>query len=1453
MIKRFWMGLVTVLMAIAITITISYAWFINGYDVDPLATGESTEAYYYGGTGTEEDPYIITTPRHLYNLAWLQYLGIYNDPKKLNGSTEFKPTYFKLGVADKAGTLDMSGWPLPPIGTTKYPFIGNFNGNGWTIENLTTTNTWDEFGSKHPSMVSNESGNGVYKFEKENCSVIGFFGAIGAYDDSVISDSYSTGYTCDTTNNKVYNFYLKDNKVHTSYSSTLIGAVAGYVNATIEDVGVIKPNLNIQAQGVTSTSLSSKTSSNISDFAVVGYAEEEFTTQKTKSSTIIYNPTYDYAHFNFNGMGDKNDWGGSIDMSSLYTRINSRLNNSTLSSYVTQEIIYNYDHDDINVKSSPSSTHYYKEYSNGSGAYLTQNKPGYNGYDYLTGLYKNVVSVTKTDDVENGYTISNGTNVYLDITSERTSTNSLDFTVSLDTDGTNNKRVWVYKNKSLYTYNEDDGYKYYLNYTNDGLAVSKTSSTEWNYDETHGFYITSGSDYYLSYVNNKFDLFYNVYLISDSNGNYVKRVNGTITNTKNINEATRWYISDNEGTLLNYLYDISDTNYRLGINNNSLIAGNVNTVWSTNGNNLYSNDKYLKFDGNNWTIETRNTFYIQYDNHYLSLSDGNLSDQNKVNATIWSFTDSLNTVGGSGKIFYNDNGTIRYLKYNNGLDTTTDSNDSNITWNRDERGIYYNDNGSFKYLMYKNGWGAIEPSINAIDAYYISYNGTYLNADGTSAVTGSATAETIWYVDSNYNVFTGINGTNYYLYTDTTWKIKINTNTNNQYQYKKYNNTIRYLYSGNQYYYISLNDNGWIESSSALDLAWTQAYAYDYGNSPIASLGTNFAYLSKVSETSGSIATSANTNIIERSSAVEKASLFNYIPLNTNSDYSVKESNTGYIMSGGHSGNSGSLTGVDIRVAGEAQSYNTSGRLYSSYSNHKITNVYTYDGSLHKIDESKYEKYQASKTSMESTLKQHESAIGGVHFITSEISTERLVTASSVMINGKSYTDYQMPENSIDFNLAKKGYINFFATLYYPGSTTFFSLHKITRDKDQNITAINHIVSIYKSNSDKTADYVYEYENIDPNTGYKFSNNSNTAPSGYTKVFSTSWIETPTFSKSDYDNTTNDSRYANNGWWMAKLFYFEIPVNEGEYALGSVNGRDGGYLLYLDIGANAAPVDRTIITEQTKTTQESLSYVNGIQILAEGSSYTNDANSCVAAISSLQGEVNIERVNNTISFKNDNSVLLNLNSSYKAEGITLSGASLVALDSKETYKNILKYIDYNRATDKLYYTTIYNDGNNNTSYDCYRVENGVKTQITDTSNQAEWGILTIVDGAGSPTSLANFENIKNKTYGKTEVLSYYTYIDTANLSTLIETIDMNIQEDSKVKAPSTSDYTYEHSYSVVGYSIEITPNGLIVYFNSNVTISGPTSNVVTITSNSNSYTFSFNAKEADNSNKKITI
>lgn len=103
-------------------------------------------AYFAYGNGsplnneTGDKPYGITTPRHLYNLAWLTYLGYFNDKPQM---------YFELGE-----NIDMTGWALPPIGTETFPFTGNFNGQGYVISNLTVSNNYADFGVKHPAKVT---------------------------------------------------------------------------------------------------------------------------------------------------------------------------------------------------------------------------------------------------------------------------------------------------------------------------------------------------------------------------------------------------------------------------------------------------------------------------------------------------------------------------------------------------------------------------------------------------------------------------------------------------------------------------------------------------------------------------------------------------------------------------------------------------------------------------------------------------------------------------------------------------------------------------------------------------------------------------------------------------------------------------------------------------------------------------------------------------------------------------------------------------------------------------------------------------------------------------------------------------------------------------------------------------------------------------------------------------
>ena len=78
--KRIALLIMSFFCFIGITIAISWAWFLNNELVTPDVSGYSASAYFAGGDGSEENPYQIASPKHLYNLAWLQYLGVFNQP-----------------------------------------------------------------------------------------------------------------------------------------------------------------------------------------------------------------------------------------------------------------------------------------------------------------------------------------------------------------------------------------------------------------------------------------------------------------------------------------------------------------------------------------------------------------------------------------------------------------------------------------------------------------------------------------------------------------------------------------------------------------------------------------------------------------------------------------------------------------------------------------------------------------------------------------------------------------------------------------------------------------------------------------------------------------------------------------------------------------------------------------------------------------------------------------------------------------------------------------------------------------------------------------------------------------------------------------------------------------------------------------------------------------------------
>lgn len=304
--KRF--GVIATIVAAASffsLITASVAWFEARTDVD-FGTGHGSTAasYFESGAGTYDSPFVISNSTHMYNLAWLQYLGQFN--------TEISPTHFQL-----KNDIDMSdlGSALPPIGTETYPFIGVFDGKGedgvnHTIKNLTVSNKIEDL-TKRPTSVQSISG----------CSVVGFFGIVGDPKEIGLNRGDTN---LDYDDLDVYeilelqNFNLENVIVKSNAERTLMGVVAGYVNGdegSVHDIAVKNGSLQAMenAKGlVTKTnrfvSTTDSTKTIISKFSLIGETEDTVWQQVYQQGISP-------------GQGDDSAFGGSMDMKALKQRL----------------------------------------------------------------------------------------------------------------------------------------------------------------------------------------------------------------------------------------------------------------------------------------------------------------------------------------------------------------------------------------------------------------------------------------------------------------------------------------------------------------------------------------------------------------------------------------------------------------------------------------------------------------------------------------------------------------------------------------------------------------------------------------------------------------------------------------------------------------------------------------------------------------------------------------------------------------------------------------------------------------------------------------------------------------------------------------------------------------------------------------------------------------------------
>ena len=208
------------------------------------------------------------------------------------------------------------------------------------------------------------------------------------------------------------------------------------------------------------------------------------------------------------------------------------------------------------------------------------------------------------------------------------------------------------------------------------------------------------------------------------------------------------------------------------------------------------------------------------------------------------------------------------------------------------------------------------------------------------------------------------------------------------------------------------------------------------------------------------------------------------------------------------------------------------------------------------LDSFNFHKYVDSRNALQEVL-ESSAFLHGIHFDNNAISTSSLlsVPANTIRVNGKKVTtSYQLPKGSIDFNLKEEGLINFFAGTYNSSDVNlnFFSLYEVTRNNSGNIISLTQIKKIYTATS---------------GDGYVYQTGNNKPSDAGDLVFD---VETILHGNAPVKNM---------------MYYFEIPVNAGEYAMGVAGSTQGAYMIYLDLGANGGQEQELTTVDDFETVE----------------------------------------------------------------------------------------------------------------------------------------------------------------------------------------------------------------------------------------------------------------------------
>lgn len=768
-----------------------------------------------------------------------------------------------------------------------------------------------------------------------------------------------------------------------------------------------------------------------------------------------------------------------------------------------------------------------------------------------------------------------------------------------------------------------------------------------------------------------------LYYITDGEGNYLS-LNGTnIINSTSQADATKWYVSNGtSGGVISTVVDGSV--YYLTITDGSIaVIADVNAdpsnlpSWSVSGNTYAFNSIRILYDNGTWTVA--NEFKIHSGNNYLDKNNNNngVENDSETNAVTWNIT----PVDGGYNVTTVVGTTTYYLGY-----TYTTSN---------------------------FGWGGLS---NVGLTFSSSVNNNY----------------TVWQ----------FNGTQLYWQVTTTQMWGSTTHT----------------------YYLRYN-NGWNLSTNVANLAFEST---TNANVDINSSGTTAKEIACKEDAYIDNSTENYTYNADGEKVVTGAGI-TYIPLSFTESNEIKDSNTGYII--------GSQWG-----AIEKNQYDANGNIRisrygaSSLGGNQDNGGYTKPYTISYKTSGKFKTMPAlpdKKEDVSSDQKQTLANLGlvkyidcytdfrkslndnycyGLHFMNASVSMSNIME-TTVRLKGRTIDNYQMPTNCIDFNLYERGFINFVGGSYYtaeePDNNSFFSIYQIFREDPKNekynivdIKEISVIYGIFKNKDDpekKEIDtskaYIYKYtDGTYKNTDGTISNAfPDTGELVYDEIFNCRWITHPDDS-SFYGTGVSDDPTA---WTNSRTFYFEVPVNEGEYAIGSTDGRMGAYLVFLDLAANAQLIEREKQYEMITETQSGATVPNGVELLEEAKGdggYDKDGDGKVDVNPAGSSFVSInDGASGSILFEktNENTITHTANDKTSAEYI---GAGNTLINGKDTEK-----MPQSVQTVTVIERTTYRDHNLVTGD--YAVTIITKTTVTykdGTSKVTYTKQVTTTDSSGNP-------------------------------------------------------------------------------------------------------------------------